>query len=331
MKITKKRIIYTAAAAAVLAVIACLPKKKMELPPAQKTVYPVQTETVQKSDLQEYLQLNGNVKADNTISVFPDMSGKLVSVPVTLGTYVKKGQLIAEVDPSVPGSVYAKSPVYAPIEGYITSLPLTPGTTVSTSSEIARIGNINKLQIESKIPEGKIGVLKNNLTAEISLEAYKGETFPAHIFRISPIVDESSRTKEVYFLFDTNDTRINAGMYVRIKLNTVLHKDIICVPTDCIVTDNGKKYVYVVKESAQSGADAAGTDAKSVGASGADGADSTRTKTLLTVERREITEGVTVDARTEILSGLTENEKIVVSGMQVLSDGAQVRNVGGEK
>lgn len=320
MKITKKRIAYIAAAAAVLAVIACLPKKKMELPPVQKTVYPVQTETVQKSDLQEYLQLNGNVKADNTISVFPDMSGKLVSVPVTLGTYVKKGQLIAEVDPSVPGSVYAKSPVYAPIEGYITSLPLTPGTTVSTSSEIARIGNIKTLQIESKIPEGKIGVLKNNLTAEISLEAYRNETFPAHIFRISPIVDESSRTKEVYFLFDTNDTRINAGMYVRIKLNTVLHKDIISVPADCIVTDNGKKYVYVVKEGAQTEAVA-----------DSDGAEGSQSKALLTVERREITEGVTVDARTEILSGLSENEKIVVSGMQVLSDGAEVRNVGGEK
>ncbi len=320
MKITKKRIAYIAAAAAVLAVIACLPKKKMELPPVQKTVYPVQTETVQKSDLQEYLQLNGNVKADNTISVFPDMSGKLVSVPVTLGTYVKKGQLIAEVDPSVPGSVYAKSPVYAPIEGYITSLPLTPGTTVSTSSEIARIGNIKTLQIESKIPEGKIGVLKNNLTAEISLEAYKNETFPAHIFRISPIVDESSRTKEVYFLFDTNDTRINAGMYVRIKLNTVLHKDIICIPADCIVTDNGKKYVYVVKEGLQTEAVA-----------DSDGENSSQSKALLTVERREITEGVTVDARTEILSGLSENEKIVVSGMQVLSDGAEVRNVGGEK
>ncbi len=319
MKITKKRIAYIAAAAAVLAVIACLPKKKMELPPSQKTVYPVQTETVQKSDLQEYLQLNGNVKADNTISVFPDMSGKLVSVPVTLGTYVKKGQLIAEVDPSVPGSVYAKSPVYAPIEGYITSLPLTPGTTVSTSSEIARIGNIKTLQIESKIPEGKIGVLKNNLTAEISLEAYKNETFPAHIFRISPIVDESSRTKEVYFLFDTNDTRINAGMYVRIKLNTVLHKDIISVPTDCIVTDNGKKYVYVVKEGALASTDGAGSAADS------------QAKASLTVEKREITEGVTVDARTEILSGLGESEKIVVSGMQVLSDGAEVRNVGGEK
>ena len=299
MKITKKRLCYTAGAMVLLGIVACLPKRKMEMPPVEKTVYPVQLETVQKSDLQEYLSLSGNVKADNTISVFPDMAGKLVNVPVTLGSYVKKGQVIAEVDPSVPGSVYAKSPVYAPIEGYITSLPLTPGTTVSTSTEIARIGNIKNLQIESKVPEGKIGVLKNNLTAEISLEAYKNETFPAHIFRISPIVDETSRTKEVYFLFDTNDSRINAGMYVRIKLNTVLHKNIISVPSDCIVTESGKKYVYVASEN----------DEK------------------LTVEKRGIEEGVTVDARTEITAGLSENEEIVVSGMQVLSDGAEVRDV----
>ncbi len=311
MKITKKRLAYIGAAIVILAGIACIPKSKPQFAPAEKTVYPVQTESIEKSDLQEYLQLNGNVKADNTISVFPDMSGKLVSVPATLGTYVKKGQVIAEVDPSVPGSVYAKSPVYAPIEGYITSLPLTQGTTVSTSTEIARIGNIKTLQIESKIPEGKIGVLKNNLTAEISLEAYKNETFPAHIFRISPIVDESSRTKEVYFLFDTNDSRINAGMYVRIKLNTVLHKDIITVPADCIVTDNGKKFVYVVH-------------AKAMGEENSE----TEAETMLTVEKREITEGVTVDARTEIVSGLSENEKIVVSGMQVLSDGVEVRSVG---
>lgn len=299
MKITKKRLCYTAGAMVLLGIVACLPKRKMELPPAEKTVYPVQLEVLQKSDLQEYLLLSGNVKADNTISVFPDMAGKLVNVPVTLGSYVKKGQVIAEVDPSVPGSVYAKSPVYAPIEGYITSLPLTPGTTVSTSTEIARIGNIKNLQIESKVPEGKIGVLKNNLTAEISLEAYKNETFPAHIFRISPIVDETSRTKEVYFIFDTSDSRINAGMYVRIKLNTVFHKNIISVPSDCIVTESGKKYVYVASEN----------DGK------------------LTVEKRGIEEGVTVDARTEITAGLSENEKIVVSGMQVLSDGAEVRDV----
>src|SRR5574344_1329508 len=231
MEITKMKVITVAVAAGVLAVVACIPKSR----PAQdaeteKTVYTVKTQTVQKQNIQEYMLINGNVKADNTISVFPDIGGKLIEVPVTLGTYVKRGQVIAEVDPSTPGTVYAKSPVYAPIEGYVTSLPLTQGTTVSTSTAIAQLGNIKKLQIESKVPERDIAVLKTGLNAVVSLEAYPGESFPAHIIRISPILDETSRTKEIYYIFDTDDERVNAGMYAKIKLYTTLHKNILAIP-----------------------------------------------------------------------------------------------------
>ena len=300
MKLTKKKIIMTVIALAVLFVIAKLPSKKRGLPPVEETVYTVKTQTVEKKDLQEYLKLNGNVKADNTISVFPDIGGKVLNVSVTLGSYVKKGQKIAEIDPSTPGTVYAISPVYAPIDGYITSLPLTVGTTVTTSSEIARIGNIENLQIECKVPESKIASIKNGLTAYIGLEAYKGEIFPAHVFRISPIVDETSRTKQMFLLFDTNDARINAGMYVKIRLNTVLHQNVIVIPTDSVVAENGKSYIYVCNS---------------------DG----------TVAKRQIEVGATVDGEAEVLSGLGEGERIVVNGMQVLSDGVKVREVGGDK
>ena len=298
MKITRKHIFMTMIAAAILVILAKLPKRKMQMPPMEETVYTVKTQKVERTDLQEYLRLNGTVKAENTISVYPDIGGKLTRVPVTLGTYVKKGQLIAEVDPSSPGSYYTSSPVYAPIAGYITSLPLTTGTTVTTSSEIATIGNIEKLQIECKIPESKISVLQNGLTALVGLEAYKGVDFPAHVFRISPVVDETSRTKQMYLIFDTDDSRINAGMYVKIHLNTVLHENVITVPTDCIQTQSNQKYVYVYNE---------------------DG----------TVSRRNITTGVTVDGVAEVTEGLNEDETIVVSGMQVLADGVKVKEVGG--
>lgn len=297
----KRRIVMILIAAAVLAVIAFLPKskagRKIE---KEQAVYTVTAQALARENLQEYMLLNGNVKADNSISVYPDIGGKLANVPVALGSYVKRGQVIAEVDPSSPGENYAKSPVLAPIEGYITSIPLTTGTTVTTSSAIVNIGNINNLQIEVKVPEGKIGALKNNLTAQVALEAYKGELFPAHIFRISPIVDETSRTKEVYLLFDTTDPRINAGMYVRITLNTVLHKDVICVPSESIVTSSGKQYVFKLNGDS-------------------------------TVSQVEISSGVTVDGKTEITSGLCEGDKVVISGMQILSDGVTVKEIGGEE
>ena len=300
MRIDGKKIILLALCGAFLLILSRMPKKKMELPKAEETVYTVKTQKLERTNLQEYLRVNGSVKAENSISVYPDMAGKLTRVPVTLGSYVKKGQVIAEVDPSSPGSYYTTSPVYAPISGYITSLPLTTGTTVTTSSEIAIIGNINNLQIECKIPESKIAVLKNGLVAHVGLEAYKGEVFPAHIFRISPIVDETSRTKQVYLIFDTNDSRINAGMYVKMLLDTVLHENVITVPTDCIVSENTKSFVYVYNS---------------------DG----------TVSKREIKTGAMVDGVAEVTQGLDEGESVVVSGMQVLSDGVKVKEVGGAK
>ena len=300
MRIDGKKIILLALCGAFLFILSRMPKKKMELPKAEETVYTVKTQKLERTNLQEYLRVNGTVKAENSISVYPDMAGKLTRVPVTLGSYVKKGQVIAEVDPSSPGSYYTTSPVYAPISGYITSLPLTTGTTVTTSSEIAIIGNINNLQIECKIPESKIAVLKNGLVAHVGLEAYKGEVFPAHIFRISPIVDEKSRTKQVYLIFDTNDSRINAGMYVKMLLDTVLHENVITVPTDCIVSENTKSFVYVYNS---------------------DG----------TVSKREIKTGAMVDGVAEVTQGLDEGESVVVSGMQVLSDGVKVKEVGGAK
>jgi membrane fusion protein, multidrug efflux system len=298
MKLTKKRVGLIAAVIAAIVVIAIIPKKHTAVQAEEQATYSVTTTKLTKQNMQEYIIMNGNIKADNSISVYPDIGGKLVSVPVTLGTVVKRGQMIAEVDPSTPGTVYARSPVYAPIEGYVTSLPLTQGTTVSTSTAIAQLGNITKLQISAKVPERDVGVLKNGLTAVVTLAAYPDEAFPAHVFRVSPIVDETSRTKEIYFIFDTTDPRINAGMYARIKLNTVLHQDIIVIPIDAYVTDNGKQYVYTVNSNE-------------------------------TVTRKEIQTGVTVDGKTEVTAGLAEGDRIVVTGLQILTDGVTVNDIGG--
>ena len=296
------RIILVLAVSAVLILVALIPNRKKGMggmPGAgmsvEETVHSVKTLTVEKSDLQEYLTMNGNVQANNTISVYPEIGGKITKVYVTLGSNVKRGDKIADIDPSTPGTYYEASSVRATISGTITALPLTVGTSVSTSTAIAQIGNINELQIKANVPERDIAVLKTNLKAEINFVAYKNETFYAHVIRVSPIVDEVSRTKEIYFAFDTNDSRINAGMYSKIKLYTTVHKDALVIPYDSVSSSDGESYVYV-----------------------ADGE---------SVSRRIVELGVNVDGNVEVLSGLNEGEKIVISGIQSLSDGAKIKEI----
>lgn len=192
-----RRMLLVAGVIAVIVVIAVLPKNKggmqggmggtpggvVSTGDAAETVYSVTTQVLAKTDLQEYLTMNGNVQANNTISVYPSIGGKITRVYVTLGSIVKRGDKLAEIDPSTPGTYYEISPVYAPISGTITALPLTVGTSVNVNTAVAQIGNIRELQIKAMVPERDIAVLKTELKAKVSLVAYKNQTFDAHVIR----------------------------------------------------------------------------------------------------------------------------------------------------
>ena len=260
------------------------------------SVFTIRSQEVVVQDLHSYLKTNGDVEVSSSIEVYPDTSGKLASVHVALGSKVQKGQIIADVDPSKPGATYSLSPVYAPIDGTVTSLPLQRGATVSTNTVVAIIGDIDNLQVSARIPERDIAVLKTGLSAIITLEAYPGVEFSATVSRVSPVVDSTSRTKEIYLVFDTDDSRINAGMFAKVKLFTTVTRNCIAIPQESITISGDKKYVYVVKSDN-------------------------------TVSKREVTTGVTVDEVTQIVTGLQKGERVVIEGLQILTDGAAIKDI----
>lgn len=263
-------------------------------------VFSVRTSLVERTTIQDYIKLNGDVVVDSTVEAYPDTSGKLVSLKVYLGSRVSKGDLIAEIDPSKPGATYARNPVYAPISGTVTSLPLHIGATVTSSTVIATIGDIDRLQVDAKVPEPYVGVLKKGLKASVSLEAYPGEAFAATVTRLSPVVDATSRTKEIRLSFDRFDDRINAGMFARVKLNTTAYPNSLAVADEALVSDSEGDYVFVVKSDN-------------------------------TVSKQKVLKGVSVDGVTEIRSGLEESQVVVVEGASVLSDGAAVKNISSQE
>ncbi len=260
------------------------------------TVFSVKTMEAQASVLHDYVSTNGEVEAQSSIEVFPDMAGKIKNVYVNLGSPVRKGSVIARVDPSDPGTQYALSPVYAPISGSIVSTPLKEGTTVSKNSAITIIGDVDSLQITANIPERYVALLKTGLSADISLEAYPGVVFKATISRVSPVVDAASRTKEIILNFDKKDSRINAGMFAKVILYTRDFTGAVIMPSDSVVTKDGKKYAYIVLDNS-------------------------------TVEQREIRLGESVDGMVQVLEGIKEGERIVTEGQTSLSDGVQVLDI----
>jgi len=172
---------------------------------ASTTAFSVRTEPVRRGTIQDYIESNGDVVSDSAVKVYPYIAGRLVSLKVPLGGRVSKGEVLAEVDPSTPGSAFSLNPVLAPISGTVTSLPVAVGSLVGTGIAVAEIGLIEDVQVEARVPERFVGVLRTGLRASVSLEAYPDVTFPASVVRVSPVVDPVSRTKTIRLGFDRPD------------------------------------------------------------------------------------------------------------------------------
>jgi multidrug efflux pump subunit AcrA (membrane-fusion protein) len=261
-----------------------------------ETVYAVRTMTVEKRDIQEYLEVNGDVITETSVDIFPDMAGKLVKLNVMLGGAVKKGEVIAEIDPSKPGLAYALSPVKAPISGTVTSVSGKIGATVGTASVIAQVGQVDRIQVKTFIPEREIGKVRVGQSACVTFEAYPGRVYSARVSRLSPVVDPVTRTKEVRLSFLTTAENLSVGMFGRVRINTKLHAGRLVVPEDVVVRQDGKPAVFVLAGDGR-------------------------------VEKREIITGVSVDGVLEISGGLREGEIVVSEGQSLLEDGSKVRVV----
>ncbi|WNY64708.1 efflux RND transporter periplasmic adaptor subunit [Borreliella carolinensis] len=207
--------------------------------------FPVIAMKVKRGILSDYLSLNGDVDTKVKAGIFPDAVGKITSLGIKLGVYVQKGQIVATLDPSRPGSVYLKSPVRAPISGYILNITKKIGETVNPQSNIAVVGRIDTKQILTYVSEKYISNIKVGNDAIIGVGAYPNEKFKAKVSEISPILDSKSRTIEVYLTpIGNNLDKLIIGMFSKIKLITKRFRNIIKIPREAVVEREGNKFVF---------------------------------------------------------------------------------------
>ncbi|MBW8002914.1 MAG: efflux RND transporter periplasmic adaptor subunit [Planctomycetes bacterium] len=264
-----------------------------------ETVFPVTTTQAVRGLMYEYLEINGDVITKTSVDVVSETSGKLTGILVNVGQYVRKDQVLAEVDPSKSCMEYALSKVKAPISGTITSIPGQVGATVSPSMTLAKIGKLDELQIRTDIAERFISKVTLGGGALLSFEAFPDATFEARVVEISPVVDPISRTLEIKLALLRPDHRVKSGMFAEIRLITETKETAVKVPSDAVMTRYGNSFVFVLGEDDR-------------------------------VERRTVSTGITMDGAVEIVDGLDSGEEVVVSGQTLLEHGVKVKVVNQE-
>jgi RND family efflux transporter MFP subunit len=154
--------------------------------------------------------------------------------------------------------------IIAPISGTVIRRAVEPGELItsgisglSAGMEIVTIADLSQLVVKANVNEVDIAQLYLGQPAEIRVDAYRNESFPAIIDRISPaskeaIPGQSSEIVwfEVRALLLKPDPRLKTGMSADVDLITQRAKNALRLPREAVVEEDKRHFVYLVRDPA---------------------------------------------------------------------------------
>jgi RND family efflux transporter MFP subunit len=203
--------------------------------------------------------------------------------------------------------------VLAPISGRISKVAIDPGNLVKADDTVlTSIGDSNPIKAYFDVDERTLtrilrlmeeGVVpKEAAGVEVSmgLADEEGRPHKGHIDFTDNYVDVGTGTLRVRGAFDNPRELLVPGMFVRVRLPIGQPQRARLIAEKALVTDQGQKYVYVVKDE-----NSAAHEGK--------------------VEYRKIKLGRLHEGLRVVKEGLADNEKVVVSGLQRVRPDIQVK------
>ena len=195
----------------------------------------------------------------------------------------------------------AYSYIRAPFAGYIAERNLDPGayvsgTTASTSTMsrgILSIHDVETVRTLIEVVEKDVPLIKIGQRADVRAEAYPNEVFEGTVTRIVQALNRATRTMTVEVDLPNKDHRLKGGMFARVEVLVGKHPQAIQIPLDAVSRLEESQYVYVVK------------DGKA--------------------HQVPVELGARVENRVEVVKGLAGDEQVIVSGKDLVSEGAAVQ------
>ena len=180
--------------------------------------------------------------------------------------------------------------IIAPISGIITSRQADLGATVFPAQPLMTIEDEGSYQLELAIPESMAIKVKQGASVQVTLDAV-GSSFAARIVELVPAADPASRT--FIAKINLNRTGLKSGMFGRgvILLGSSV-KGMLLAKT-AIVEHGALTSVWILDKSN-------------------------------IAQMRLVKVGKSIGDRVEILSGLSDGERVVVSGVEKVTERSRV-------
>lgn len=184
--------------------------------------------------------------------------------------------------------------ILSPIEGVVIDKEVEIGQILSSGHEMFSIGAIIPLNVVSNVSQEDINDLYIGQNAEVSFNFMPGISYEGRVVSIYPSVDLDSQTTKVIISLENKSRKLIPGLLASIRFKS--DKEALVVPRLSVLGPFGENNVFVLNES--------------------------KNKVHL---NSVITGQVFLDGQIEIIDGLTQGQKVVISNVEKLEDGISVR------
>ncbi len=351
---TGAKILTGVVIAGVLAAV-IVPRLMKEEPPIEAAPLPnVTVENPLKRDIVLESGLIGTIEPSDILYVTPKVAGEIQQVLVSAGDVVKQGQALCKIDNKkqidnakiqmdsaavalqnaqsnlnrmqvlfASGDISAQSfeqvqvqarsaqlqyqaaklgydtqveysTVTAPIGGKLESVNMELHSMVSQSSQLCVITGEGVKKVSFSVPER----IKVNLELGSRIRLQKqGTEYEAEITKMADMISPQTGLFEVEASIEEGDG-LAPGSTVKLFVVSDYTRDAITIPVDAVYYDGGDAYAYTCEGS--------------------------------TVHKVQVETGIFDEERIEILSGITMQDKVIVTWSSELYEGSQVNAMTGE-
>ncbi|MFH0734979.1 MAG: efflux RND transporter periplasmic adaptor subunit [bacterium] len=291
------------------------------------------------------LNLTGELIPFKELDIASEAEGKITSVNFELGTFLQKGGVLANIDDKIKTLNYKNAKVEAErlrkdmlrienlykggtsteqeydkivsaydiqknkvdeterqlaytkittsISGIITKKNIEEGTYVKTGAVIASIVDISRLKVQLYVSESNVYFLKLGQKVKTSADIYPGVNFDGKITFISPAGNEAHNYLVEIEMSNSTVKPLKAGTFVNVNIKIDSNKDGLFIPREALQGSVKDAKVYVAENG------------------------KAKLKTI-TVESSN-------NNYLEVISGIKETDKIIISGQVNLADNKSIK------
>jgi membrane fusion protein, macrolide-specific efflux system len=250
--------------------------------------------------IQNIISTTGTVLPKNRLEVKPPVNGRVEQILVKEGQRVKAGEILAWMSSTERAAmldvarghgeealkywqdVYKPIPLVSPIDAEVIVATLQPGTTVTTGDAVVVLSDA--LIIRAQVDETDIGKIKVGQDALIALDAYPETKIKA---QVEHVYYESQTVNNVtIYQVDLGPGEVplffRSGMNATVDFVEQSKDNALIIPQEAVLKEREGDFVYVKNGSQPS--------------------------------KVKVTLGLFDDKNVEVLSGISEKDKIIVKG-----------------